>query len=125
NRDRYLKLTKREGLDPEQLEEYNYHLRLGEGMLEGYFAPSLRVDKDWEPVGVEVPFSVPIMWPKELDPADFINAGKVTTETQRLTLEVMSDTRVVIVQMISCDPRDGIIKPVFYNGRIDLIMRRL
>jgi len=57
---RYLKMTGREALDPDQKEEYEAERELGKGMLRNYFEWAPTVDH-FTPIAVEVKFRVPIM----------------------------------------------------------------
>lgn len=68
SRARYLKLTGKEGLEPEQLEEYLADLELGQGMLLHYWDYVDRHNMDrFTPVATEISFSVPIFHPDDVE----------------------------------------------------------
>jgi len=50
-------------LDPDAEVDYNERIELGQGMLRSMFKTSYDIDADYRPVGVEVPFEVPILDP--------------------------------------------------------------
>lgn len=59
---RFLKLTQQETLDEADRERWEEHFKLGRGMLLHYFewVQKADIDAGLEPVGVEVPFEVPV-----------------------------------------------------------------
>lgn len=119
-RDTYLRHVGQEALSEEMAEEYQELLKLGVGMLENYCAHSLRVDTGWKPVGVEVPFEIPIMWPEYLDNPNYFDQVSSSDVSQHRGLP-----GAIPGQMVAFDSRDRLWKPVVYRGRIDLIMRRV
>jgi hypothetical protein len=89
--------------------EYDEFLKLGVGMLDNYFDYSWRVDKGWEPVGVEVPFEIPIKAPP----------GFVERISETGCIYVGADGNLWWVDDQVGTPA----QPIVYRGRIDLIMR--
>jgi hypothetical protein len=104
----YFKYTNGDWPDEEQEAEYEDSLVLGTGMLRGYMEWSVAQDAGFRPIGVEVPFEVPIDVPDgvSLRGTGFCDVdGKLFVEH-----DLTSPTMYV---------------PVVYRGRIDILMEEI
>lgn len=106
-RDRFLEVTKQRDLDKPHGDDYADRITLGLGMLEYYvFNVHPEADKFYKPVGVEVPFSIPLTYPDGIRlPAD-VEVG-----------ETMTCSNSPICGQTHPNPA-----PITLNGRVDALL---
>jgi hypothetical protein len=96
--------------------DYEEHVKLGKGVLDHYvvWVADKNRDKDWEPVFTEIEFEIPI--PVEPENQKYVDARANFVALPIATNGKVGKTRYLHMYV------DGDAVPVYYQGRIDLII---